>query len=115
AHAVQAEHRILEIVVVEILDRAAEANRLLGRPDGVGIEADAIARPGLGERAEAFELVVGMKDAALQLVRRETVLLLERLRVRDELPGGPDLASLVAGIAEEEIRRERHAIAERTA
>ena len=42
-HARQAEDGIFEVVVVQILDRAAEADRLLGRPDRVGIEADAIA------------------------------------------------------------------------
>ena len=46
AHAVQAVHRILEVVVAQILDRLPEADGLLGRPDAVAVEADRVA----GER-----------------------------------------------------------------
>ena len=40
AHAVQAEHRVLQIVVAQTLDGLAEADGLLGGPDAVGIEAE---------------------------------------------------------------------------
>ena len=39
------KHRVFEIVVVQILDRLAEADRLLGGPHAVRIEAEA-SRPG---------------------------------------------------------------------
>ena len=79
AHAVQPEHGILEIVVVQILDALPEPDRLLGGPHAVRIEAEAIAGQRLGERAIALELVLRAEHAALELVRREAVLRLERL------------------------------------
>ena len=56
----QAEHRILEVVVVQILDRAPEADGLLRGPHRIRIEPEPIARqrrgswfdPALGQIAE---------------------------------------------------------------
>ena len=115
-HPGEAEHRVLEIVVVEILDRAAEPDRLLGRPHGVRIEPEAVARQRRGDGAIALEVVVGREDAAFQLVRSEPVLRLERPCVRDELIRRAHGAVAVGvGVAEEQIRRERHAIADAAA
>ncbi len=58
-HAVQSEDGILEIVVVQILDLLPEPDRLLGGPDAVRIEAEAVAGQRVGERAIALELVLG--------------------------------------------------------
>ena len=66
------------------------------------------------ERAVALELVVGREDAALELVGREAVLRLQRAGLRHQLLGGPDLAAAGLGsrVAEEEVRGERHALAQ---
>ena len=73
----EAEHRVFEIVVVEILDGAAEPDRLLRRPHAVRIESESIARKCRGEGAVTLELVIGMEDAAFHLVRREPVRCLQ--------------------------------------
>src|SRR5204862_456244 len=59
--------------------------------------------------------VVGMKDAAFELVRAEAVLFLQRPGVGGELLRGTHFAAPGAGVAEKEVRRERHAIAQRAA
>src|SRR5581483_6023850 len=65
----------------------------------------------------ALQFVVGMKDAAFQLVRGEAVTLLQFARVPDELLHGPDFSRAVLRIrvAEEEVRGERHALLQTTA
>ena len=59
AHAVQAEDGVFEIVVVEILDRLAEPDRLLGRPDAVR-DRSGTRSPGQrrGDGAIALQLVL---------------------------------------------------------
>ena len=49
AHAVQAVDRVFEVIVAQPLDRLPEADRLLGGPDGVAVEADVVA-PGTPRR-----------------------------------------------------------------
>ena len=103
-HAFEAPGRILEIVVVEILDRLADADRLLDRPDAVGIEPQAVAGKGGGERAEHLDVVIGREDPALQLVRLEAVWRLRSPGVRDDLVGGglAAAAGLRVGVAIED-------------
>src|SRR5207249_11820720 len=85
AHAVEPEHGVLEVVVVEVLDLAPEPHRHFGGPDAVGIEAEAVARERGGERTIALQLVARREHAALELVRRESALLLERARLGDQV------------------------------
>ena len=68
-HTGEAEDRILEVVVVEILNCASEPDGLLRRPDGIRIEAERVAGEGLGHRAIALEVVRRREDAAFELVR----------------------------------------------
>ena len=75
-----APDRILEIVVAEVEDAAAELDRVRERQRGIGVVAEALAGQRRGQRAIARELVRGRIDAALQLVRREAVLRLQRAR-----------------------------------
>ena len=80
----------------------------------VRIEAKAVPWQRRGDRAVALELVLRREHAALQLVAREAVAGLERLRERHELVDAAHLALAVlrARVTEEEIRRERHAVAQ---
>ena len=111
-HAGEAEHRVLEVVVVEIFDRAAETDGLFGRPDRVGIEAEGIPGKRGGERAIALEIVAGREDTPFQLVRTKPVLLLQCLCLRDDLLGRAHGALAVCvGVAKEQVGRKRHAIA----
>src|SRR5271166_3091545 len=68
AHAVEAEHRVLEVVVAEVLNRLSEANRLFFRPDRIGVEAERISGQRVSQRAVDGQLVVGTEDAAFELV-----------------------------------------------
>ena len=110
----QAVHGVLEVVVAEVLDVLAEPDGLLGGPDAVRVEAEAIAREGRGERAVALELVLRREDSALELVARESVARLEGSRLRHQLLGGAHLAPAGARVrvAEEEVGGERHALAQ---
>src|SRR5208283_5126693 len=68
AHAVQSEDGVLDIIVAETFDGLAEANGLLGGPDGVRVETVRVPRKGGGDGAVDFQLVIGMKDAGLDLM-----------------------------------------------
>src|SRR3990170_7368459 len=57
-HAGEAEDRVFEVIVVEVFYRTPEPDRLLGRPDGVGIEAEAVAGQRLRDGAVALEIVI---------------------------------------------------------
>src|SRR5512133_1168650 len=116
-HPVHAEHRILEVVVLQILDVLAEPDRLLGGPDAVRVETKAITGKRGGDRAVALELELRWKHATLQLVRRESVRRLERERLGDELVARSYFARSVgrAWITEEQIRCERNVIAQSSA
>ena len=80
----------------------------------VRVVAEALAGQRRGERAVAGELVRGRVDAALELVRREAVLRLERRRVRDELLRRAHLALARdrIGVAEEQVARELDGVAQ---
>ena len=58
-------------------DGLAEADGLLGGPDGVGVEAERIAGERRRQRAVGFQFVIGMEDAGLQLVGGEAEALLQ--------------------------------------
>ena len=113
-HAVQPVHRILEVVVVQVLDVPAEPDGLLRRPDPVGVEAQAVVRERGREGPIAFQLVARWKHAALEFVGAESALLFQGTGLGDELLQGPHLAGAVygVGVAEEQVRRERHLIAQ---
>src|SRR5439155_9834087 len=113
-HPVQTPGRVLEVVVPQVLDRAPEAHRLLDREHRVRVEANAVLGEGLRERSEALELVIGRKDAALQLVRAEAEAAAELGGVLDELGlrAHLALARLRVRVAEEEVARERYLLAE---
>ncbi len=115
-HAGEPEDGILEIVVVEILDGPSESDGLFGRPDGIGIESHGIAWDCRGDGTVALEIVVGRKHPALQFVRSEPVFLLELARVFYELIGRAHGATPIGGgIAIEQVRRERDAVANASA
>src|SRR5205814_169777 len=86
-HADETKHRVFEVVVVEVLDRAPEPNRLLRRPDGIRIEAETIARECGSERAITLEIVLERKHAAFQFVRAKPILRLQYPGMRNELVG----------------------------
>src|SRR4029453_10022426 len=66
--------------------------------------------------AVALEIVVERKHAALQFVRPESVFLLELARVFHELIGRAHRAAPISGgIAIEQVRRERDAVANASA
>src|SRR5215211_4002379 len=96
-HSVHAEHRIFEIVVVQILDVLAKPNRLFGRPDTVWIEPKSIAWQSGGDGAITLELELRREDAAFELVRRKSITRLERKRFGDQLIAGAHLARRVLG------------------
>ena len=109
-----APDRVLEIVVADVEDAAAEVDRVGERQRAVRVVAKALAGQRRGERAIARELVRRRIDAAFQLVRREAVRRLERARVGDELLGRAHLAlaGFGIGVAEEEIARELDGVAQ---
>ncbi len=78
----------------------------------VGVETQRIARKCRAGRAVDFQFVIRMEHPRLHLVRRETEALLERADVFNHLLHRADLAAprLRIRIAEERIRRERHAV-----
>src|SRR5690606_23187053 len=103
--------RILEVVVAQPFDALAERDRLLGRPDTVRIEPEAILGEGLRQRVVAGQLVLRLEYAALELVDPEAVRLAQRGRLRDELLHRSYLSRPVrVGIPEEEVGGERHPV-----
>ena len=78
--------------------RLAEADGLLGGPDARWDRSGA-SRPGnaAATRAVDFEFVVGMEDAALQLVGGEAEALFQRARIGDQPVDGADFAFPVLG------------------
>ncbi len=106
--------RVLEIVVAEIEDAAAERDGVRERQRGIRVVAEALARQRRRQRAIARELVRGRIDAALQLVRREAVRRLQRRGLGDELLRRAHfaLAGHGIGVPEEEVARELDGIAE---
>ena len=106
--------RVLEVVVANVEDAAAEGDRVRERQRGIGVVAKALAGQRRRQRAIAGELVRRRIDAALQLVRREAVRRLERRRVGDELLRRAHfaLAGDGIGVAEEEIARELDGVAQ---
>ena len=56
-HALEPPARVLEVVVVEVLDRLADPDPLLDAPHAVGVEADAVLGEGRAEGAEDFDVV----------------------------------------------------------
>lgn len=104
-HRGEAERRVFEVVVVEILDRAAEADGFFGTPDGVGVEANPVVRKRLGDGAVAFEFVARGEDAAFKLVRGESVFVLEAADLVDHLIGGADFGGSVGRVFKKHIRR----------
>jgi hypothetical protein len=112
AHPVEPIHGIFKIIVIQVFDRASESNSLFGRPDGIGIESNPVARHRGRERPITFEIVFKREDAALELVRSKAVSLLQRSRVLDDLLDRADGALAVrVRITEEDVRGERDAIA----
>jgi len=90
-----------------------KADRLFKGQSAIRVVAQAIAAQGIGERLVAGELIIRWEDAALQLVRREAVLALQRPRMRHELLGCAHFAAaLGVGVAEEEVRRKRHGVSQ---
>src|SRR6185503_2838561 len=115
-HAVETEHRVFQIVVVEIFDRASEPNRLLGRPHRVRIETKAVSRKRSGKGAVALEIVLEREHAAFHLVRAKSILLLQCACTRNDLLGGAHGAMTMGVRVEiEDVGRKRHAIANSTA
>jgi len=114
---VQAVDGVLEVVVLDVLDPLAEPDRLLGGPDAVRVEAEAVARERVREGPVALQLVLGWEDAALELVRGEPVALLERAGLGHELFDRADLpgAVLRVRVPEEEVRGERHPVTQAAA
>jgi hypothetical protein len=84
------------------------------RQRAVGVVAEAVAGKRGRQRAVARELVRRRIDAALQLVHGEAVLLLQCAGVGDELLRGAHFAAAGRriGVAEEEVARERHGVAQ---
>ena len=111
-HPVHAPGRVLEVLVVEVLDAVREARRVVQRVRRVRVVAQAVLGEGLGQRAVAGQLVVRRVDAALELVRREAVRALELARVLDQLLGRAHLGHAVVGVAEEQVAGERHVVAQ---
>ena len=109
----QPVHRILEVVVVQVLDLPAEPDGLLRGPDPVGVEAQAVPRERRREGAIALQLVAGWKDATLEFVGTEPGLLLQGAGLGDELLHRPHFARPVhgPGVAEEQVGGERHVFA----
>src|SRR6266542_3573057 len=108
-----APHRILEVVVAQVEDAAAEIDRIGERERAVRVVAEAVAGQCAGKRAIAGELVRRRVDAALQLVYAKAVSGLQRTRVRDELLGDAHFAftGLRVRVTEEQIRRELNGVA----
>ena len=117
AHAFKAPGRILEIVVVQILDRLADADRLFDRPGRVRVEPQAGLGEGRAKRARHLDIMVWRKHAALQLVRSEAVTSGQILRMGDDFIGGRLTTLPRLGIRQpiEEIAREWHSFAHRAA
>src|ERR1043165_200885 len=112
AHAVHAKHRIFEIVVAYVFDLLSKPDRRFSGPHTVRIETKPVAGQRSRECTITLELVLRRKHTAFQLVRSETITLLQRLRRGDELLDRPDLSyTLRVRITEEQVRRERHALA----
>src|SRR5262252_1210397 len=97
-HAVHPEDRILEIVVVDVLDVLPEPDRLLRGPHRVRVEAEGVVGHRLGERSITFQLVRRAEDAALQFMGPESVRFPELQSVLDELLTGAHFAGPVAWI-----------------
>src|SRR3954471_23325994 len=113
SHPRETEHWILQIVVIQVFDGAPEPDRLLGRPDGVRIEAEAVAGKCRRQRPIALQVVFERKHATFELVGAKPVLRLQRARESHDLLRGAN-GSLAAPVrvAVEQIRRKRHAIAD---
>ena len=116
AHPLESVGRILEIIVVEIRDRVADADSLLDAPHAVWIETQRRLGECRAERAKDFDVVVGRKEPAFQLVRLEAVAGDQVLGVRHHVVGRDfsGRAVLVA-ISVEEVARERHFLAQSAA
>src|SRR5207253_10976259 len=82
-HPFQTPGRILQVVIVEVLDLPGNLDGLFNVPDRVGVQAQRIAGEGRGQSAEDRHIVRGGEDAALELVRVEAKACLEIARVRD--------------------------------
>jgi hypothetical protein len=74
SHPRHAEDGVFQVVVAEALDLLAEPDGCLGRPDAVGVEAEAVAVERGRELAVALQFILRREDAPLQLVRGEAVL-----------------------------------------
>src|SRR5262249_50921841 len=72
AHSMKSIDRVLEVVIVQSFDGLAEANGLLCRPHGIWIEPQRIRGKCRGESTVSFQLVIRMKDATFEFVRRES-------------------------------------------
>src|SRR2546423_952571 len=78
APAAHPKRGLRAVAVVGAPNRAPDPHRHFGGPDAVGIKTEAVSRQRGGERAVALQLVARGEHAALELVRREAALLLER-------------------------------------
>ena len=112
-HLLHPPDRIFVVVVVQVGDAFAEADRVGKRERAIRIEADAIAGAGFRNRAKCGQFVIRRIDAAFQLVRLESMLGLQRLCMRNELLERSHfaLASLAIGMAKEQIARKRNRVA----
>ena len=81
-HPVQAEDRVFQVIVVQVLNRLSETDGLLGGPHAVGIESEPVPVERRGQGAVAFQFVVRRKNAALQFMGGEAAALFEARRAR---------------------------------
>ena len=114
-HLRDAEHRVLEPVVVEVLDRPAEAHGVAERQRAVGVEAQAFARAALRRARDSTRArASGGNTPPFSLCVRKPCRALQRLRVRDELLGRAHFALAGRRVreAEEQVARELDVVAQ---
>src|SRR5678816_664953 len=111
-HSVQTKHGIFKIVVLQVLDGLAESYSLFCGPHSVWIKSKRVLRKCCGKGTIRFKFIVGRKNSAFDLVRRESVLLSQFPCMPDHLIDGAHFACSVFGIwiTKEAIRRELHPV-----
>lgn len=111
---VQSEDGVFEVVVRQIAYRIGDTHRLLDRPDRVRIDSHVVLGERGRQRAKGLDLVVGRKDAGLELVRPEAEAALQLRRVVDELLDRSHLAAARrrVRVSEEAVGREGHTVAQ---
>src|SRR3984885_4459910 len=114
AHAVQSVDGVFKVIVAQTFNRLAKANRLLGGPDAIGIEAQGIVGKCRREGAIDLQLVIRGKDAGFQFMGMKTKFLFVGGRGFHHLIDGANFARAGLGIrvAEETVRCEGNAIAQ---